>query len=171
MSQFVDLRGQDEVALRQAVDLMGPGLDLDLAPCQIEIWMVALRFRYRSHAVYELQRRAEIGKRERFREMVLADYLPAGHLALQRFQLFALQGRHSSPAGYAMFLCQTHYRSPMREWKSSTLYNIPGCRLRNCVPGGSDSRRTPPRSWSASRDGVGRNALAQPNGLDCPRRP
>src|SRR5687767_6220553 len=42
--QLVDLGGQDEIALHQPVDLVGPDGDLHLTPGEADIGMVALCF-------------------------------------------------------------------------------------------------------------------------------
>ena len=53
LSELIDLRRHDEIALRQTVYLVGPELDLDLAPRQIDIRMVTLLLGDLSHTVYE----------------------------------------------------------------------------------------------------------------------
>ena len=55
-AQAVNLRRHDEVALGQAVNLVGPERDLGLAPRQQNIRMMSLLFGQRSDAIDELQR-------------------------------------------------------------------------------------------------------------------
>jgi len=40
--ELVDLCSQDEIALRQTVDLVRPGCDLDFSPGKEDVWVVPL---------------------------------------------------------------------------------------------------------------------------------
>ena len=55
--------GHVKVALRQAIDLVRPDLDLALAPGEIEIGMVAFRFCHGAHLVHVGQGLGEILER------------------------------------------------------------------------------------------------------------
>ena len=50
---------------------MRPSRDLDFPPGEEDVWMVTLFLRKFTHAVYELERLAKVGKRERLRDVVL----------------------------------------------------------------------------------------------------
>jgi hypothetical protein len=47
----VDLCSQDEIALRQAVDLVGPDRDLDFSPSKEDVWVMPLLLRKFAYAV------------------------------------------------------------------------------------------------------------------------
>jgi hypothetical protein len=58
--QGVDFRGEDEIALGQAVDFMRPSGDFRLAPRKENVGMVALRLGEISDLVHESERLLEI---------------------------------------------------------------------------------------------------------------
>ena len=60
---LVDLGRQDEIALREAVDFVSPGLYLEAAPREKQIGMMPLLFRNLAHAVGEIERCPEVGER------------------------------------------------------------------------------------------------------------
>jgi len=72
--------------------------------------MVTLFLRKFTHAVYELECLAKVGKRERLRDVVLFDNAPAIHLPLQGDEFLTLERRDTSPAGYACFGCKGGHR-------------------------------------------------------------
>ena len=79
----VDLCSQDEIALREAVDLVRPDRNLDFSPSEADVWMVALLLGKFTHAVYEREGFAKVGKRKRLCDVVLFDHPPTVHLLLQ----------------------------------------------------------------------------------------
>jgi hypothetical protein len=102
--QPVDLSGHDEVALGQAVDLVGPERDLGLTPGQQNVGMMALFLSQRAHAVHEVERILEVGKSESASDVVLVDHSPLGDDFVQRVEFLALERWHSAPAGNTFFV-------------------------------------------------------------------
>ena len=103
MCSLVDLCGKNEIALRQTVDLVRPDRDLDLSPREEDVWMVPLLLRKFTHAVYELERLAKVGKPEGLRDVVLFDNAPPVHLFLQGDEFITLERRDASPTRHACF--------------------------------------------------------------------
>jgi hypothetical protein len=101
--ELVDLGGQDEITLRQTVNFVRPGCDLDFSPGKEDVWVVPLFLRKLPYAVYELEGFAKVGKLEGPREVVLLDNVPSAHLLLQRGEFLTLERRHSSSARDARF--------------------------------------------------------------------
>ena len=60
LQSLVRLGGEDEVTLRQSVDLVCPDVQLHLAPGEADIGMMALGLRRLSHAVGEVERLPEV---------------------------------------------------------------------------------------------------------------
>jgi hypothetical protein len=89
-AELVDLRSQDEIALRQAVDLVRPGRNLDFSPGKENVWVVPLLLRKLTYAVYELEGFAKVGKLEGLRDMVFINNVPSVHLLLQWGEFFTL---------------------------------------------------------------------------------
>ena len=100
---LVDFGGQDEIALREAVDLVRPGRDLDFSPAKEDVRVVPLLFRKLAYAVYEREGFAKVGKLEGLRDVVPLNHIPAVHLLLQRGEFLTLERRHSSSAWDACF--------------------------------------------------------------------
>jgi len=100
--QLVDFGGQDEIALRQAVDFVCPGRDLDFSPGKEDVRVVPLFFRKIS-SFDEFEGFAKVGKLEGLRDVVLLDHIPAVHLLLQKGEFLTLERRHSSSAWDACF--------------------------------------------------------------------
>ena len=69
--EFVDLGGQNEIALRQTVDLVCPGGDLDSSPGKEDVWVVPLLLRKLTNAIHKLEGFAKVGKLEGLRDGVL----------------------------------------------------------------------------------------------------
>ena len=59
---LVDPCSQDEIAFREAVDLVPPSRDLNFSPGEEDVWMVTVFLRKFTHAVYELEGFAKVGK-------------------------------------------------------------------------------------------------------------
>ncbi len=74
--QRFDLCGQDKIALGQAIHLVRPEREPNPPPRQIDIRVVRMRFRNRTHEIGKLQRLPEIGKAEFFVQMMLANHQP-----------------------------------------------------------------------------------------------
>jgi hypothetical protein len=102
---LVDFGGQDEIALRQTVNFVRPGRDLDFSPAKEDVRMVPLLFRELTYAVYELEGFAKVQKLEGLRDVVFFDDVPAVHLHLQRGEFLTLERRHTATAGDAAFGC------------------------------------------------------------------
>ena len=79
---LVEFRSQDEIAFRQAVDLVRPDLYSDFAPRQVEIRMMPLLLGNGPGFVYEIERLLEIREGVSFLQMVLVDDVPTGNLPL-----------------------------------------------------------------------------------------
>jgi hypothetical protein len=101
--ELVDLCSQDEIALRQAVDFVRPGRDLDFSPGKEDVRVVPLFFRKISNLVDEFEGFAKVGKLEGLRDVVLFNYIPFVHLLLQRGEFLTLERRYSSSARDARF--------------------------------------------------------------------
>jgi hypothetical protein len=116
LDQLVDLRCQNEVRLSQPVNGMRPGRDLDLAPAQQNVGMMALLFGDLADATHESQGRLEIRKLEAADDVMLVDNLPQrrfGQLTMELCELGRLEGRHAAAAGNAVSTSQR--RSAQRE--------------------------------------------------------
>lgn len=98
---MVDFGCQDEIALRQTVDLVRPSRDLDCSPSQENIWVVTLRFRKLTYPVYELEGCAKVGKLEGPRDVMFFDDVPSIDLLLKYRELLTLERGHPSTAGNA----------------------------------------------------------------------
>ena len=59
--ELVDLGGQNEIALRQTVDLVRPGRDLDFSPGKEDVWVVPLLLRELAYLVDKLERFMKVG--------------------------------------------------------------------------------------------------------------
>src|SRR5688500_11208708 len=75
-NQPVGLRREDEVALGQAVDLVGPDLDDHLAPGEVEVGVVVLLLGQLAHAGGGVERLPEVREAELPLEVVLVDRPP-----------------------------------------------------------------------------------------------
>src|SRR5258706_15737772 len=81
---LVDLRGEDEVALGQAVDLVRPDRHAHLSIRQIDVGVMPLLFGNSTDLVREGQGTLEILERERLLDVVIVDDRPAVNLGRQR---------------------------------------------------------------------------------------
>ena len=96
--ELVDLCGQDEIALRQAVDLVRPGCDRDFTPGKEDVRVVTLLLRKLTYAVCKLEGFAKVGKLEWLRDVVFLDDVPSIHLLLQSGEFLPLEWWHASSA-------------------------------------------------------------------------
>ena len=81
--ELVDLSGQNEIALRQAVDPVRPGRYLDSSPSKKNVWVVALLLRELPYAIYKLESSAKVGKLKDLRDVVFFDDVPPIDLPLK----------------------------------------------------------------------------------------
>jgi hypothetical protein len=100
---LVDFGRQDEIALRQAVDLVRPGRDLDFSPGERDVWVMPLLLRKFAYAICELEGFAKVGKLEGLRDVVFFDDVPAVHLLSEGGKLLTLERRYFSSARDACF--------------------------------------------------------------------
>ena len=102
--QVVDLGGQDEIALGEAVDFMSPDLEVDPPPSQPDIRMVTLFFRQFTDLVGEIESTPEILELEAPLQMVCVHDPPSGiDLVKQFIHAISFQRRCASLAGNALF--------------------------------------------------------------------
>src|SRR5215218_5379008 len=101
--KFVDLRGQDEIALSQSVDLVRPDRDLRLSPSKANIRMVTLLFRQITDAIYKHLRFAKVRKTIALFEVMLVNNFPAVQLREESRDLFCLQRRHTPATWHTFF--------------------------------------------------------------------
>jgi hypothetical protein len=100
--QLINFRCHDEIAFRQAIDLVRPESNFDFTPGEQNVGMVPLLFGDLAHFVNEGERLLEVWKRERTGDVVLVDYLPVSplrHLLMDLFKFFSLERRHAPTAG------------------------------------------------------------------------
>ena len=102
-TELVDFGGQDEITLRQTVNFVRPGRDLDFSPGKEDVQVVPLLFRKLADAVYEREGFAKVGKLEDLRDVVFFDDVPAVNLLFEGGKLLALERRRSSSARNARF--------------------------------------------------------------------
>ena len=61
---LIHLRGENEILVGYAAGVMRRGRYIHSAPSQVDVRVMALRFRQRSHAVHKSQGGLEIGKKK-----------------------------------------------------------------------------------------------------------
>src|SRR5216683_4796559 len=108
--ELIDLGGQDEIALRQAVDFVRPGRDLDFSPGKRDVWVVSLLLCKPTHAIYKPEGSTKVGKLEGLRDVVFFDDVPTIHLRFEGGELPTLERGHPSTAGNACFGCKIGHR-------------------------------------------------------------
>ena len=96
---LVDLRCQDEVALRQTIDFVRPNRDLDSSPGKEDVWVMPLLLSKLTYAIHKLEGSAKVGKLEGLRDVVLFDDIPTVHLRFESGELLTLERGHPSAAG------------------------------------------------------------------------
>ena len=90
--EFVGFGGEDKIAFVQSLDLVSPDLQFDLAPCQIDVRVMALLLGQFAYLVYKIQGRAKIFELVQLLKVVLFDDLPATcEFGQQRRKCVALQ--------------------------------------------------------------------------------
>src|SRR5262245_57332858 len=105
----IDLRGENEVAFGEAVDLLRPDGHAGFAPAEKDLRMVALLLGNRADGVDETQRTGEIGELERFLDVMILDDRPAVDARGERTRLVGAERRHATAARHADFLRQFHH--------------------------------------------------------------
>jgi len=78
--ELIDLRRQYEVRFGEPVHGMRPGRDLDLAPSQKDVGVMALLFSQCAYSIHECKRRFKIRKLVAAHEVMLVDDIPLGLL-------------------------------------------------------------------------------------------
>jgi len=107
LTQPVDLRRQNEVRLGQSVHRVRPGRDLNLAPCQKNVRMMALLLGNHADFIDEGQRGLEIRKLESADEMMSIHDPPGrriGELLMNVFQLVPFEWRNSAATRNTRFV-------------------------------------------------------------------
>ena len=97
--ELIDLGSQDEIALRQAVDFVRPGRDLDFSPGKRDVWVVSLLLCKLTRAIHKPEGSAKVGKLEGLRDVVFFDDVPPIDLLLKCGELLTLERGHASTAG------------------------------------------------------------------------
>jgi hypothetical protein len=111
--ELINLCGHDEVAFRQAVDLVRPECDFGLAPGEKDVRMMTLIFGHFADAVHEIQRLLEIGKLEGSCEVMFVDDFPVRQLMAQVMQSRAFESGNIAAAWNAgPFGKSGHGRTP-----------------------------------------------------------
>src|SRR6266568_139159 len=108
--EMVALRCEDEIALGQSIDLVGPDLHDDLPPREVKIRMMALLLGHRAYAIDERKRRLEVRELEGLGQMMIPRRLPAFDLREQVRDLVGRQGRHPTPARHTVLFVKFHRR-------------------------------------------------------------
>src|SRR5947209_14033590 len=111
---FINLRGEDEVALAQAPDGVRVDFDVRVAPAETDVGVVAFPFGDPAHAVDEGERVGEVLKLVPLREVLLFDRFPAAELPQKRLDLLAPQSRHAAVAGHAVAARKTLHLQTLR---------------------------------------------------------
>jgi hypothetical protein len=101
LEELVDLRRQDEIALRQTIDLVGPGRDFDSSPSKEDVWVVSLLLGKRTDAIYKPEGPTKVGKLKGLRDVMSFDDVPPINLPFKYGELLTLERGHSSTAGNA----------------------------------------------------------------------
>ena len=113
--EFVDLRGENEVTLGEAVDLVRPDLNLRDAPAKTDVRMVTLLLREIADTVHEVERVAKVREAVGLLEMVLINDLPAFQLRREFGDFVGAERWDAATAGNALFACKfTHFVKPLR---------------------------------------------------------
>ena len=95
---LVDFGGEDEIALRQTVNFVRPGRDLDFSPGKRHVWVVPLLLRKLAYTVYEREGSAKVGKREGLRDVVPLNHIPSVDLPLQRGEFLTFERWYTATA-------------------------------------------------------------------------
>src|SRR5262245_525696 len=99
VAEHVTLGGEHEVTFGEAIDLVRPDVDANLAPREVDVGVVVLLFGHGADAVYESERLLEVGELVRLRKMVVVDSVPVVELPEVLFHLRWRERRHATAAG------------------------------------------------------------------------
>jgi hypothetical protein len=77
-SNLVGSCRKDEIVLAQAADRVGPDLDNDFSPTQVDLRVMPLFLRHRANTVGEIQGFLEVAERVRLPQVMLLHHVPAG---------------------------------------------------------------------------------------------
>ena len=124
---LVDFGGKDEIALRQAVDLVRPGRDLDFSPGKRDVWVMPLLLRQLTNVIYELEGFAKVRKLEGLRDVVFFADVPTVHLCFEGGELLTLERGHTSTARNACFGRKIGHR------RSYSTTHLKECRVRGSL--------------------------------------
>jgi hypothetical protein len=105
--KLVDLRRQDEIRFGEPVYRMRPSGDLDLAPTEEDIGMMALLLGELANSIYERQGGLEIGKLVGTYDVMIVDDIPLcgiGQLPMNVREIFPLERRDATATGHAIFV-------------------------------------------------------------------
>ena len=101
--QFVDLGGEDEVALREAIDLVCPDRDLGVSPSKTNIRMMSLFLGQISDSIYELLRLAKVRESITLLQVVIVNNFPTNQLRQELPDLFLVQRWHAAATRHTFF--------------------------------------------------------------------
>jgi len=100
---LVDLRCQDEVALRQTIDFVRPNRDLDSSPGKEDVWVMPLLLSKLTYAIHKLEGSAKVGKLEGLRDVVFFYEVPVLYLLLKGGEFLTFEWWHPATARNACF--------------------------------------------------------------------
>src|ERR687886_1571495 len=99
----VDLGRENEVALGEAVYLVRPDRNLDLAPAEADVGVMPLLLGKLAHLVDEAQSLTEVLEPENPPQVVLLDDLPFRDLSPEQVEFLSLERRCSPPPRHTRF--------------------------------------------------------------------
>ena len=108
MLNLINFGGHDEIALGEAVDLVGPEGDFNFAPCQEDIGMMSLLLGKRADPINERKCLLEVGKSEGAAEVVFVSDVPARDFLVKVLQIDAFERGDVAAAGNAGFGGEGH---------------------------------------------------------------
>jgi len=126
--ELVDLGCQDEIALRQTVDLVRPGRDLDFSPGKEDVWVVPLLLGKLTNAIYKLEGSAKVRKLEGLRDVMFFDDVPPVDLLLKYGEVLTLERGYPSPARNARLGRKVGHRTVILPPARETLRPLPSRR-------------------------------------------
>src|ERR1035441_2612348 len=109
LEELIDLRGHDEVRLGQSIHRVRPERDLDLAPSQQDVGMMALLLGESANSIHESESGLKIGELEGAHDVMLVDDVPLRRLrqlTMKIRKFFTLQRRNAAVAGDAFLVCE-----------------------------------------------------------------
>src|SRR6266849_10704807 len=125
---LVDLRCQDEVALRQTIDLVRPGRDLDFSPGKEDVWVMPLLLSKLTYAIHKLEGSAKVGKLEGLRDVMFFDAVPPIDLLLKYGEVLTLERGYPATARNARLGRKVGHRKVILPPARETLSPLPSRR-------------------------------------------